>query len=431
MGNYCLSVLVEKTFSKLNQDMPRVLRVINRFNLGGPTFNAAYLTRYLQPEFETKLIGGLKDESEDSSEFVVQNLEIDYLIIEDMRRSINLRKDWRAYLQILKIIRSFKPDIVHTHASKAGLLGRMAAIRLKVPVIVHTFHGHVFHSYFGKLKSAIFKSLERYLASRSSMIIAISDEQKRELVEIHQICRTEKMTVIRLGFDLNKFQKDMENKRNWFRSYYQLQDDEVAIGIVGRLVPIKNHKLFLQAITEVLKHSKVPIKAFIIGDGSAKQQVKDDADSLALTFIEQPGTDVFLPGKEDETTGDLPSQSTMIFTSWIREIDYAYAGLDIVCLTSLNEGTPVSLIEAQASGKAVVSTKVGGVENIIEHGKTGLLSELSLDEFSQHLIQLVESAEDRKMMGSEGINRVLKKYHYRRLADETRQLYTNLLASDK
>jgi glycosyltransferase involved in cell wall biosynthesis len=422
---------VEKTFSELNLKMPRVLRIINRFNLGGPTFNAAYLTRYLQPEFETKLIGGLKDESEDSSEFVVQNLGVDYLIIEHMRRSINLRKDWKAYLQILKIIRSFKPDIVHTHASKAGFLGRMAAIRLKVPVIVHTFHGHVFHSYFGKLKSAIFKSLERYLARRSSMIIAISDEQKRELVEQHQICSAEKMTVIRLGFDLNKFRDNMQVKRAWFRSYYQLQDNEVAIGIVGRLVPIKNHKLFLQAINEVLKHSKVPVKAFIIGDGSAKQQVKDDAHSLALSYTELSGTDVFLAGKEDETTDDLPNPSTVIFTSWIREIDYAYAGLDLVCLTSLNEGTPVSLIEAQASGKAVVSTKVGGVENIIEHGKTGLLSELSLSEFSKYLIQLVESAEDRKSMGSEGINRVLKTYHYNRLADDTRQLYTNLLASDK
>ena len=430
MGNHCFPVLVEKTFSKLNQKMPRVLRIINRFNLGGPTFNAAYLTRYLQPEFETKLIGGLKDESEDSSEFVVHALDIDYLIIKNMRRSINLRKDWKAYRQIVEIIKSFKPDIVHTHASKAGFLGRMAAIRQKVPVIVHTFHGHVFHSYFGKLKSALFKSLERYLAKKSSMIIAISEEQKRELVEEHQICAPEKMTVIRLGFDLHKFQEDMGAKRARFRSYYHLKDDEVAIGIIGRIVPIKNHKLFLQAIAEVLKRSDVPVKAFIIGDGSARRQVQDDADSLALSHTEQSGTGAFTLGKEDELSGDLSKQCTVIFTSWIREIDYAYAGLDLVCLTSLNEGTPVSLIEAQASGKAVVSTKVGGVENIVQHGVTGLLSELSLNTFSQHLIQLVESAEDRKSMGCEGINRVVKNYHYNRLADETRQLYANLLVSD-
>ena len=162
--------------------MPRVLRIINRFNLGGPTFNAAYLTKYLQPEFETKLIGGLKDESEDNSEFIVQDLGLEYLIVENMRRSINIRKDWKAYQQIVEIIKSFKPDIVHTHASKAGFLGRLAAIQEKVPVIVHTFHGHVFHSYFGKFKSYVYKLIERYLAKRSSMIIAISDEQKRELV---------------------------------------------------------------------------------------------------------------------------------------------------------------------------------------------------------------------------------------------------------
>ncbi|HIB01897.1 MAG TPA: hypothetical protein EYO31_08570, partial [Phycisphaerales bacterium] len=153
--------------------MPKVLRIINRFNLGGPTFNAAYLTKYLAPEFETKLVGGSKDDSEDSSEFIVRNLGIEPVIVPEMKRSINLKNDFTAYKKIYQIIKEFKPDIVHTHASKAGTLGRIAANRLKVPVIVHTFHGHVFHSYFSSAKTLLYKTIERYLSRKSTKIIAI------------------------------------------------------------------------------------------------------------------------------------------------------------------------------------------------------------------------------------------------------------------
>ncbi|HEY6162907.1 MAG TPA: glycosyltransferase, partial [Bacteroidia bacterium] len=132
--------------------MTRVLRIINRFNLGGPTYNAVYLTRYMPPGYETLLIGGMKDESEESSEFIARDLGIEPVIISSMKRSINPFDDLKAYNEIKKIIREFRPDIVHTHAAKAGALGRRAAFACKVPVTVHTFHGHVFHSYFGKAK---------------------------------------------------------------------------------------------------------------------------------------------------------------------------------------------------------------------------------------------------------------------------------------
>ena len=139
--------------------MPRILRIINRFNLGGPTYNVAYLSKYLSPEFETLLIGGEKDESEESSNHILQNLGLEPIIISEMKREIDLVNDYKAYLKIKKIIQEFKPDIVHTHASKAGTIGRLAAKSCNVPVIVHTFHGHVFHSYFGKIKTALYKNI--------------------------------------------------------------------------------------------------------------------------------------------------------------------------------------------------------------------------------------------------------------------------------
>src|ERR1035437_2948879 len=221
--------------------MPRILRIINRLNLGGPTYNAAYLTKYLAPEFETMLIAGMKEDSEESSEFIVKQMGIEPIYITEMKRSINPAQDYKAYKRIKSIIKEFKPDIVHTHAAKAGTIARLAAKACNVPVIVHTFHGHVFHSYFNSFKTSIFIAIEQYLARKSTKIIAISEHQKKELTKQYHICSESKIAVIPLGFDLERFQENMDLKRKEFRNKYFIDDDEVAIGIIGRLVPIKNH----------------------------------------------------------------------------------------------------------------------------------------------------------------------------------------------
>src|SRR4051812_2406803 len=253
--------------------MAKVLRIINRFNLGGITYNVSYLGRYLPAEYETLLIGGPEEEGEQSSLYIPESLGLKPLIIEELRRSINPLADYFAYRRIKKIIREFKPDIVHTHASKAGAIGRLAAIHCNVPVIVHTFHGHVFHNYFGTFKTTIFKTIERYLAKKSSAIIAISNIQKQELITQYRICDAAKTQVVPLGFDLDRFTQNKETKRKSFRETYKLQDDEIAIGIIGRLAPIKNHYLFIDALDYILKHTNKKIKAFIIGDGETKQEL--------------------------------------------------------------------------------------------------------------------------------------------------------------
>lgn len=158
--------------------MPKVLRLINRLNLGGPTYNAAYLSKFLAPEFETLLVAGMKADSEESSEFIIRQMGLQPVYIPEMHREINLLEDRKAYKKIRELIGDFRPDIVHTHAAKAGALGRLAATAMRVPVIVHTFHGHAFHSYFSPAKTYVFKQIERYLSSLSTRIIAISDTQK-------------------------------------------------------------------------------------------------------------------------------------------------------------------------------------------------------------------------------------------------------------
>ncbi|MCK9206580.1 MAG: glycosyltransferase [Salinivirgaceae bacterium] len=398
--------------------MPRVLRIINRFNLGGPTYNAAYLTRYLSSDFDSILVGGTKEEFEESSEYIVRGLGINPIIIPEMRRSVNPANDLIAYRKISKLIKQFKPDIVHTHASKAGTIGRLAAIRNDVPVIVHTFHGHVFHSYFGSSKTNIFINIEQGLANKCSKIIAISDKQKEELSEVYKIAPSEKFEVIPLGFDLQRFQENNAAKRAEFRRQYRLTEDDVAIGIVGRLAPVKNHELFIRAIQQVKAKTNTPIKAFIIGDGELRDDLQGLCSSIGIDFQYAPNGNAKPP--------------TITFTSWIKNIDTAYPGLDIVAMTSLNEGTPVSLIEAQAANKSIISTNVGGIENIVIPNGTALLTKNNcISDFSEKLLELVDNKELRESQASKGWEHVRNKFHYTRLVHDMEQLYYNLLNQHK
>ncbi len=395
--------------------MPRVLRLINRLNLGGPTYNAAYLTRYLSPEFETLLVAGMIDESEASSEFVLQDMGLKPVYIPEMYRKIDITKDSRAYFRLKKIIRDFKPDIVHTHAAKAGALGRMAASACDVPVIVHTFHGHVFHSYFSNWKSKVFVNIERMLARRSNRIIAISQRQKAELSEDFRICPAEKIEVIPLGFDLKKFSENKQLRRGAFREAYEIDDDEIVISIIGRLVPVKNHRLFLRAVANLIKRSNRKLRFFIVGDGEERSALENIARSLSL--------DVADAHKEKR-------RGLITFTSWIKDVADVNAGSDIIALSSLNEGTPVSIIEALAAGKPVVTTNVGGISDFVFHGKNGLIAPSDdLDSFTDALYQLIENDSLRMNMQNFSEESIQQRFSYFRLIEDMKQLYNQLLSN--
>lgn len=394
--------------------MPRVVRIINRLNLGGPTYNAVYLTKYLAPEFETILVAGVKQKSEESSEFILRQLGVEPVIIPEMSRDISPLKDIFSYNKINSIIKKFKPDIVHTHAAKAGALGRVSAIRNKVPVLVHTFHGHFFHSYFSSYKTKIFLKIEQYLAKHCDAIIALSETQKKELSIDFPVCPPEKIKVIPLGFDLAKFSIGTETKRKAFREKYHLSDNEIAAGIIGRIVPVKNHTLFLNALKIVLEKTGVPFKAFIIGDGEDRNKIESVAASLNIPFS--------TPEKNNP-------DAKLIFTSWIKEIDAAVAGLDIVAMTSLNEGTPVSIIEAQAARKPVVTTSVGGIHDVVIQGETALLSPTgNAPAFAQNLQLLIENESLRIKMQEKGREFVTARFTYKRLVSDMSLLYNQLLS---
>jgi len=181
--------------------MPRVLRILNRLIIGGPSKNAVYLSRYMQPDFETLLVIGGKEDHEQDADFLATANNIDPTCIPEMKRPISPYNDWAAYNKLKKLIKEFKPDIVHTHAAKSGALGRLAAKHSNVPVIVHTFHGHIFHSYFNSLKTNVFIRTERYLAGLSDAIVAISDVQKKELSADFKIAAADKFRSLSIRID--------------------------------------------------------------------------------------------------------------------------------------------------------------------------------------------------------------------------------------
>ncbi len=382
----------------------RVLRIINRFNIGGPTYNATFLTKFLSDDFETLLIGGLPEPDESDSLHIPREYGIDPILIPELKRTPNPFDDRKAYRRIKQIIEDFNPHIVHTHASKAGALGRKAAFSMKVPVVVHTFHGHVFHSYFGPLKTAIFKTIERRLARRSDGIIAISNIQKNELVNIHRIADADKIEAISLGFNLVKFHEALA-LRSELRSNLKIHEDEIAVAIVGRLAPIKNHKMFLDAIDLLSEKLTKKLVVFIVGDGSERVNIEQQIASIS---------------KLDNLRIQM--------TSWITDIANFNAAMDIICLTSNNEGTPVSLIEAQAANLPIVATDVGGVRDVVLPDDTALLvpkNDTAL--FAEKLLTLIEDEKIRQKMSQNGWNFVKTSFDYTSLVLKMENYYRKLM----
>ena len=382
----------------------RILRIINRFNIGGPTYNATFLARFMGERYETMLIGGLPEEGESDSLYILNNYGVEPVLIDELVRNPDLSSDRKAYKRIKEIISEFNPHIVHTHASKAGALGRKAAISCKVPVVVHTFHGHVFHSYFGAAKTLLFKGIERRLAKKSNAIIAISDKQREELVHEHKISKPEKTKVVNLGFDLDPFNEKRQRLRETKREELGLSD-EVAIALIGRFAPIKNHEMFFDVVEEILAKTNKKVKFFVVGDGTEREYIEERTEKINRTNAE-----------------------TVVLTSWIKDIGSFNAAMDIVCMTSLNEGTPVSLIEAQAANIPVISTDVGGVRDVVIDGETGfIVPSKDVSAFSEKLLKLIEDEKKRLEMSQNGWTFVKDKFHYKTLVKNMEQIYAELL----
>ncbi|MBX9782813.1 MAG: glycosyltransferase [Chitinophagaceae bacterium] len=341
---------------------PRLLIVLNRLSVGGPASNTLALAHALCNEFDILLIAGKPVHGEESAEYLLQQYTgFKVQILPSIKHAVLPFDDYHAYHQIKKIVKEFKPQIIHTHGSKPGVLARVAAWRCKVPVIVHTYHGHVFHSYFHSFVSGIIVRIERWLAKHSTFIVAINERLKNELTEVYKIAPAQKIILNRLGIEAQKFSDAAGNKRRQFRNQFQINDDVFAIGIIGRLVPVKQHSLFIHLAEQLLQLNPATksLKFFIVGDGDEKPKLKLLLQQKRIAYT--------------ETGAHFSSNEPLIFTSWQKEMDVALAGLDLVVLTSLNEGTPVSIMEAMSAGKPVVASNVGGIAELFQDNANGLL----------------------------------------------------------
>jgi len=392
---------------------PRLLIILNRFVIGGQAVDTLPLAYYLSADFEILILFGEKEKDEVEPEFLLKQYPgLKLKKISHLRRSINPFTDIIAFIRLVFTIIKFKPHIVHTHGAKSGFLGRISAWVCHVPVIVHTFHGHLFHSYFSKSVSRFIAAIERQTGKITTAAVALSDAQKKELVEEFKILPASKIAIIPLGFAYDN-NNDTSFFRNTFRNKYGLQNNDIAIGIIGRIVSIKNHLFFVQVIKEILSsHVSSRAAFFIIGDGQLRRQIEDELRKQHISFNNER----------------ITAENRAVFTSWITNIYEVMNGLDIVTLTSLNEGTPLSIIEAEFFKRPVISTNVGGVKDTMEDGKTGfLIQKNDVKSFSEKLTLLINDKDLRIRMGEDGYKLAVQKFSKQKEVDKAREFYFSLL----
>jgi glycosyltransferase involved in cell wall biosynthesis len=408
----------------------KILRIIARLNVGGPARHVIWLTEGLKPAgYETFLVAGVVPPGEDDMSYVAAAAGVQPFILPEMSREISL-KDVVTTWKLFRLMRRERPDIVHTHTAKAGTVGRVAGLmyRWLTPAalvgkprrcsFVHTYHGHVFHSYYGQMKTRLFLGVERFLARfATDRIIVISEQQGREIHEVFRVGRREQFAVIPLGIDMSAYASRQDRPR--LRAELNASDDDVLIGIVGRLTEIKNHGLFLQAAAWLKKTTEVKVRFVIIGDGNLRRGLEEQANSLGL------GSDVSFLGTRNDPEDFYPA-------------------LDIVALTSLNEGTPLTLIEAMANTRPIVATSVGGVVDLLglpvaqdaqpgdavagyqlcERGVSVATGDA--EGFARGLARLIEDRGLRSKLGRRGLEFVTQNYAKERLLRDVSALYREL-----
>ena len=380
----------------------RVLRVIARLNVGGPAVHATLLTERLDPaRYDSLLIAGTEDPRE-GNYLRLRNRSVPGLtVLPELGREIRGWLDLRALLHLVRLMREYRPHIVHTHTAKAGTLGRVAARLARVPVVVHTYHGHVFHGYFSLTKTRSFLAIERWLAKHTDRLLTVSETVRQNLLSLG-IGTPERLIVVPLGLDLDRFLV-CESSRGQLRAELGMDPEALLVGIVARLVPIKRHECFLRAAAAVAR--RYPGCQFlVVGDGERRTELERLVRQLAL-------------------------KGQVHFLGWRQDLERIYADLDLVALTSANEGSPVSLIEAMASGRPVVATRVGGVPDLVEDGVTGLLVP---PEDPAALVEaigaLLADPERRRIFGRAGRERVYPAFSAERLLGDVDQLYMELVS---
>ena len=319
-------------------DPTSICRIIGRLNIGGPAIHAILLTGGLRGRgYETLLVAGREGPREGTLRDLAAEKGVEPLLLPELVREVRPGQDLLAFFRLFRLFRQHRPAIVHTHTAKAGALGRLAAKLAGIPIIIHTFHGHIFDGYFSRGVTRVFLTIEQRLAAASTRILTVSEGQRRDLLRL-RIGSPQKVVVMPLGLELDGLLRS-GRRRGEIRRTLGASHDVPLIGVIARLVPIKDLGTFLEAASN-LHRSRPDARFVIVGDGELRLPLEQQAHALGL----------------DGCTH---------FLGWQRDLEPIYADLDMVVLSSLNEGTPVSLIEGMAAGLPVVATEVGGVPDLV------------------------------------------------------------------
>ena len=370
----------------------RVLRLVTRLNIGGPARQALLLTKELQDRFPTVLAAGRPTETE--GEMSDPDVAVRYV---PLVRPLHPQADMQALGAVRRLLLETHPAIVHTHMAKAGLVGRVTAATVRPrPRTVHTFHGHVLEGYFRPAVQRTFIEIERRMAAHTDALVAVSEEIRDGLLELG-IGRPAQYQVIPLGFDLSPFSA-VDGPTGLLRKTLALDADVPLVGVIGRLVPIKDLGTAIAAVARL-----EGVHLVFVGDGECRPELEAQAKAVGV--------------------GDR-----VHFTGW-WDVPAALSDVDVVLLTSRNEGTPVSLIEAAAARRPVVATCVGGVPLVVEDGTTGFLAPAGDPEaLAAHIERLLASPQLRRSMGEAGQQRVMDRFSKQRLLRDVSALYTGLLS---
>jgi glycosyltransferase involved in cell wall biosynthesis len=385
----------------------RVLRVIARLNVGGPAIQAISMTRLLESRgYRTTLVRGTEDPDEGSMDHLAEQLGVRPVHVASLRRDPGLH-DLRALLSLMRILMREKPSIVDTHAAKAGTLGRVAALLApgrSERVLVHTFHGHSLSGYFSPRTERIYLAIERFLAKRTDRLIAVSEEVRDELVAMG-VAPAERFEVVRLGFDLSPFlveDPERSERRARLRSELGIPSDAPLVTLIARLVPIKRVDRFLRVAVRLA--DRADVRFLIVGDGELREALLASEEARALG-------------------------ERLTWAGFRRDIPDVCFASDVVALTSDNEGTPVSLIEALAAGTPVVSTNVGGVASVVRDEQTGLLASAEDEQgLAEAIARVLDDAQLAERLSTGGRRHALRSFTQERLVDDLDGLYRRLLA---
>jgi glycosyltransferase involved in cell wall biosynthesis len=386
----------------------KVTRIIARLNIGGPAIQAITLSQELEPfGYRTRLIRGVEDPAEGNMDYLASERGVVPTLIPSMRRDPGLG-DLVALAQIVLLLWRDRPAIVHTHAAKGGTLGRLATVlafplRRMRPVVIHTYHGHSLTGYFSGRTAGFYRLIEKLLARHTDVLLAVSSEVRDDLVGL-KVAPAGHFRVMPLGFDLSPFTDDVQRaqRRRTLREQWGADDLDVVVTLIARLVPIKRVDRFLAVARQVA--DRAGVRFVVVGDGELRDELASSADAAALG-------------------------ARLVWAGFRRDIPDVCFASDIVMLTSDNEGTPVSLIEAQAAAVPVVATDVGGVRSAVRDGETGRLAPPgAIDQLADSVSQLIDDPDLRARIGAAGRAHATSLYTLQRLAADHAALYDELLA---